>query len=174
MEELYLIEPTPVLHGEFLAMISEYQQRGETISFHQLAVDDFEFFLKRIHDFASGANLGESLVPMDTFWLMRGGKTIIGESRLRHKLTSALELEGGHIGYAIRPSFRRQGYGTRILALTLEKAFQFGLKRVLITCDTDNIGSAHIIEKNGGLLENYTLSPDSGKQISRYWIEIFK
>ena len=73
----------------------------------------------------------------------------------------------------IRPSQRRRGYGTRILALTLDKARLLGLERVLVTCDDDNLGSARIIEKNGGLLASKGLSTSSGVLIRRYWIALF-
>jgi predicted acetyltransferase len=119
-----------------------------------------------------GIDLPPGIVPMTSFWLVEDDQTVIGESRLRHRLTPALEIEGGHIGYAIRPSARRKGYGTRILALTLERARVMGLRQVLVTCNTDNIASARIIEKNGGLLDGYALSPHSRVQISRYWISI--
>jgi len=92
--------------------------------------------------------------------------------RLRHALTPHLAQIGGHIGYNVRPSQRRQGYGTALLAYTLEQARQFGLTGVLITCDTDNIGSARIIEKNGGQLINQTMVDGYAKLISRYWIDL--
>jgi predicted acetyltransferase len=43
---------------------------------------------------------------------------------------------------------------------------------VFVTCDTENIGSAKIIEKNGGKLFGQAISNRTGKQISQYWIEI--
>ena len=51
------------------------------------------------------------------------------------------------------PSRRCRGYGRAILALTLEVTREIGLRRVLITCDSDNIGSRKIIEHNGGQFE---------------------
>jgi len=91
---------------------------------------------------------------------------------LRHQLTPALEHEGGHIGYDIRPSARRRGFGTLILALTLERARILGLARALLTCDTDNTASARIIERNGGALAARVVSNRTGKLISQYWIEL--
>lgn len=171
-DELWLIEPTSKLQSEYLAMVEQYQRQGETINHHQQARADFASYLESVRNMARGINLQEGFVPMTTYWLTLQGKMIIGESRLRHYLNPDLEIEGGHIGYAIRPTMRRLGYGTKILALTLEKARNLGLQRVLVTCDSDNIGSARIIEHNGGKLENYAVSPESGKQISRYWIDI--
>ncbi len=56
------------------------------------------------------------------FWLVRDGCRVLAQSSLRHHLTPALERFGGHIGYVVRPSERRQGYGTLLLALTLASA----------------------------------------------------
>ncbi len=172
LQELFLIEPTPGMRTEYLEMIEEYQRQGETISFHVLAQESFPDYLEKVTNLARNVNIPDGLVAMTSYWLTLHGKVIIGESRLRHYLNPELKIEGGHIGYAIRPSMRRRGYGALILDLTLDKARNMGLQRVLVTCDTDNIGSARIIEKNGGILESYTISPESGKQISRYWIEI--
>jgi predicted acetyltransferase len=96
----------------------------------------------------------------------------VGASRLRHALTPALEDIGGHIGYDIRPTERRKGYGTRLLALMLHKAKALGLARVFLTCDTENVASAKIIEKNGGVLASQSVSPRAGVLVSRYWIEL--
>jgi predicted acetyltransferase len=109
---------------------------------------------------------------MTAFWLVKNNQIILGESRLRHSLTPALEAYGGHIGYVIRLSQRRKGYGTLILKLTLEKARAIGIQRVRVTCDTDNIGSARIIERNGGMLSGYSVDPKNGKGTSQYWIEV--
>ena len=53
-----------------------------------------------------------------------------------------------------------------------DEACERGLTRVLVTCDTENIPSVRIIERNGGVLENRETSARSGKQISRYWVEL--
>jgi predicted acetyltransferase len=99
-------------------------------------------------------------------------RRILGRISVRHRLNANLEIEGGHIGYDVRPSERRKGYGTLMLKLALEEARKIGLKRVMITCDTDNIASAKIIEKNGGIFERHDISPMSGKQLNQYWIEL--
>jgi predicted acetyltransferase len=120
---------------------------------------------------ARGTNLPPKIVQENIFWLV-GERRIYGRSGLRHRLTPSLEDVGGHIGYDIRPTERRKGFGTLILKLTLEKARQIGLNRVLVTCDTDNTGSVKIIEKNGGKLSEQEFSDAAGKMISRYWIEL--
>jgi predicted acetyltransferase len=96
---------------------------------------------------------------------------IIGTSRLRPKLNEELMKEGGNIGYDVSPSYRKIGYGTEILRITIEKARKNGLKKILITCDDDNIGSRKIIEKNNGKYENKIYLEEEKKWVRRYWIE---
>lgn len=76
--------------------------------------------------------------------------TFIGRVNIRFRLTPELEVWGGHIGYAIRPSFRRRGFGTHILSLAVSTARAAGLGGLLLTCLDSNIGSIRIIEANGG------------------------
>jgi hypothetical protein len=45
-----------------------------------------------------------------------------------------------------------------------------GIRRALVTCDADNIGSRRVIEKCGGCFEGLTDHPDLEVQKRRYWI----
>ena len=89
---------------------------------------------------------------------------------IRHRLNEYLLQFGGNIGYSVRPSQRRKGYATEMLALALEECRKLGLDRALVTCDKTNIGSAKTIQKNGGILENEVLEGDRITQ--RYWIAL--
>jgi predicted acetyltransferase len=44
-----------------------------------------------------------------------------------------------------------------------------GLERVLVTCDDDNVGSATVIERCGGVFESHIVG-SGGKPMRRYWI----
>ena len=88
-------------------------------------------------------------LPYIDFWLLE--ETIwIGLLTLRPRITAELMRTGGLIGCVIRPSRRRQGYGTALLRLGLEQARNLGLTRVLLTCaDTNSAGfiPAHKIRR---------------------------
>lgn len=168
-ENCVLIEPSADLKEDFLAMAEEYRRAGDER--YKSALENFSDYLARLAQAARGENLAPNRVPENFYWLICGGE-IVGQTKLRHRLNAELEREGGHIGYDIRPSARKNGCGTKILELTLEKARDLGLTEVLLTCDTDNIASARIIEKNGGRLSEKAVSHKSGKLISRYWIEL--
>jgi len=173
-QQIQLLEPTVELGEAFLSMVQEYRAVGEDRyqDIEEIRRGDFGAFVRHLEDSARGVGLPDGYVPASTFWLVRDGRRVLGCSRLRHRLTQSLLREGGHIGYDIRPSERRKGYGTRILARTLERARDRGLRRVLVTCDTDNVASARIIQNNGGKFESEMISERSGKPVSRYWIEL--
>jgi predicted acetyltransferase len=164
-----LIEPTRELWPEFRAMAEEYALAGD--SRYRPALEDFPAYVRGLLDGARGIGLAPGRVPHSTFWLA-SGRRLIGRSSVRHHLTPDLEDEGGHVGYDIRPSERRKGYGKLILRLTLAEAGRLGLTRALLTCDADNVASAKVIEGNGGRLHARAVSERSGKLISRYWIEL--
>ena len=94
----------------------------------------------------------------------------MGAVNIRHCLNDHLLLCGGHIGDGIRPSERRKGYATQMIGLALKECRKIGIKKVLMVCDKDNIGSAKSIIRNGGILENEVL--ENGKIKQRYWIDL--
>ena len=108
---------------------------------------------------------------MTTCWLVDDGGVIAGVSRIRHSLTARLLAHGGHIGYYVRASYRGQGHGTQILALTLIEARKLGLERVLLTVDSDNLPSIRVIETNGGVMEDERVDSE-GLRYRRYWIDL--
>lgn len=65
--------------------------------------------------------------------------------------------------------------GTALLSGALRYAKdELGLRRILVTCDDDNIGSARVIEKNGGVLQDKIQNEIDGvRRITRrYWIDL--
>ncbi|WP_166134414.1 GNAT family N-acetyltransferase [Nocardioides ochotonae] len=117
--------------------------------------------------------LPEDRVPCTFYWILAdapdgrdGAEEVVGHLALRHELNDWLHELGGHIGYSVRPSRRREGHAARALALALVEARELGLERVLVTCDEDNEASRRTIERNGGVLEDVR----SGKR--RYWIDL--
>jgi predicted acetyltransferase len=169
-----LVRPSMVYKKSYLEAMREAQAEGDEKRFRRFNVNidelekDFEGYLKKLADETRGMGMREGYVPATTFWLVEGGE-YIGAVTVRHKLSENLLQMGGHIGYGIRPSKKRMGYGTKILQLGLLEAKKLGINKVLVTCDDDNIGSAKIIEKNGGVLENKVEA--EGKLKRRYWIE---
>lgn len=118
-----------------------------------------------------GEGLKEGWVPCTTrFWIKEG--VIQGVINIRHHLTPSLRKVGGHIGYSVAPSQRRQGVATSMLTAALPLCKQIGITRALLTCNTDNIGSIKTIERAGGILEREEYLASEHKNQRWYWIHL--
>lgn len=104
-------------------------------------------------------------------WMLVDTSTnrVLGMANLRHELNDHLLQFGGHIGYSIRPTERRKGYGKLQLKLALDVLKEHGVERVLVTCDDSNKGSYKTIEACGGVLDNKIEKDDM--LVRRYWID---
>ena len=111
-------------------------------------------------------------VTSDTYIAVRlVDNKIVGIIDFRHHIDHpVLGVWGGHIGYSVRPSERRQGYATEMLRQNLQNCKNHGLEKVMITCNSDNVPSEKIIITNGGEFEKEVSVDD--KRIKRYWIQL--
>ena len=146
----------------------------------ELALDHFDFllgfepslkwseYLDMLKDCVAGRNLASDRVPA-AFLLADVDGQVVGRISIRFALNDFLSTRGGHIGYAVRPAYRRRGYATVMLAQGLMLANARGIDPVLVTCEDSNAGSAAAIERGGGILES-TFVGDDGVHVRRYWI----
>ncbi len=168
-----LSKPDARWRDSYLSLVEEFQARNEPLVPFPLSfpTDDFAAFLIRLRAAVHGEGVPPGFVPNTTFWLIENDSEVVAVSNLRHRLTESLLNEGGHIGYGVRPSARRRGHATRILAATLQEARDRGITRCLLTCERDNLGSARAIERNGGVFEDERYSERHGNFVRRYWID---
>ena len=121
--------------------------------------------------FTENTKYKESVTPgfvtAHTFFALDNDK-IVGVINGRHELNDYLLNFGGHIGYSVRKSERRKGYGKKMLFYTSKFLFSLGLDKILITCDKNNIASRRTIESCGGILENEVI--EETRTTLRYWI----
>ena len=166
-----LVDPSVVYRDEFLAALRETAREGQRRYDLQRIGDNFPRFVHHLLLQRNRSYVESDLVPFSDYWLIDDGQ-YIGRLSIRHELNDFLYRIAGHIGYEIRPSKRRRGYGYEILRLGLEKADALGFDRVLLTCDENNIGSKKIIELNGGIFENTSIVEGSSIKKLRYWINL--
>ena len=171
MPTLRLVEPAPIYKSAILAAVPEMHAIGEWNVTPDAFATRFDDMLREIAAAKDPATAPPGVLPFEDYWLM-DEDVWIGLLTLRPQINEQYLHSGGHIGYVIRPSKRRSGYGTAILRLGLEKARTRGLQRVLLTCDETNLGSRKIIEANGGQLENAVAVEGQSALKLRYWINL--
>ncbi len=105
----------------------------------------------------------------DSTYIALMDDVVVAIMHIRHTLNDMLLKQGGHVGYSTHPDYQGQGIATAVLGFAIQKLHELGVQKVLVTCDDNNIASAKVIEKNGGILENIFEKPN-GTKIRRYWI----
>ena len=145
----------------------------------ELAAEDFAFlpffgadeawdsYLARIARLSRGEGLPPGIVPWTDLYGVVDG-VVVGRVSVRHRLTESLERFGGHVGYGVRPAYRRRGYATELFRAGLAAARDLGIDPALLTCDDDNLGSATIIERCGGVLADVVSGVAEPRR--RYWV----
>ena len=75
----------------------------------------------------------------------------IGYVGIRIKIDNNWKKWSGNCYYTIRKSERKKGYGSKILALALDEFRKLDFKEIYLQSSAGNIGSAKVIEYNGGI-----------------------
>lgn len=169
--------PSVIYKDSFIQAVKEYHEidDDDRKDIYELNVEDvqndFSSYIANVLSESEGKNLPEGYVPQTTYWLIDKGE-FIGRVSIRHTLTEHLLKDGGHIGYDIRPSKRNMGYGKRILELSLPKARELEIDKVLVTCNETNLASKKIIEANGGVFENAIETQEGKPKKLIYWITV--
>lgn len=167
---LKLTKLTPEYRDQLFDMMDEWTAAGEKIIPYSIRKNDYHDFDHYLADLEL-TEPKDGMVPDSTFFgLETDTGKFVGAVNIRHYLSDSLLHSGGHIGDGVRPSERRKGYATAMIALALDECRKLGITRVLMVCNRDNIGSAKSIQKNGGVLENEVM--DDGTVVQRYWIEL--
>lgn len=161
-----LIEPDPRVQQSFLASVGEFLAEGRGGDNTMLGLwlglygdrwhteDGFaDFVAYLVADATPDAPRPGHHVPQSTWWLVEGDD-YLGRISCRHVLTEWLAEFGGHIGYEIRPSARRQGHATHMLLAVLPHVHALGIDPALLTCDDTNAASRRVIEAAGGVFED--------------------
>jgi predicted acetyltransferase len=173
-DSIFLVEPNVLYKDQFAELVLAYKSSGEVdyYDMYKEALDDFDKYVAKLLNHAKGIDIPEDWVTTNTYWLTNAEAVIIGIIRVRPIENDFVRDYAGNIGYDISPLHRQKGFGRLILELGLEKAKKLGLNKLLVTCNYDNVGSAKIIENNGGIFEAEVFCESKNTFLRRYWIEL--
>lgn len=140
-----------------------------SMAYELLGLNNFREYLNFLEAGKTVTVLTDGDIPTTVFYAFVDNN-IIGKVHIRHRLHSQIERLSGHIGYSIHPDYQRKGHGTEMLRLALNICRQFGLERVLLICDQNNVGSIKVIKKNGGILDCIKIHENNQKM--HFWVKI--
>jgi predicted acetyltransferase len=111
-----------------------------------------DFYLAELYGTPRPGEWVDGYVPQTVLWWTVDDE-YLGRLSIRHRLTPHLLYFGGNLGFEVRPSARRRGHATAMLAAALPLAAGLGIDPARVDCDADNVASRLVIERNGGVLD---------------------
>jgi len=173
MSRLKLVLPTPEYKEKLMDYKREFIENEDSMdgTAGLKNAETFEEWYSAVCDNSKEETVRHGLVSSTTYMAITSDDDrLVGMIDIRHRLNDHLFNFGGHIGYSIRKSERQQGYATEMLGLALSECIKLNIKKVLITCDKDNVASAKTMINNGAKLENEI--PEGNRITQRYWITL--
>lgn len=176
MEKFKLIKPTLEYKKQAIEYIQEQNQYNSPINGVgglDRYLDNYEGWLQKLEEDRKN-KVTEDRVPAETLFLVReNDDKLIGTINMRLAMNEKVRKHYGHIGYSIRPTERRKGYNKINLYLALLVCQEYGLKRVMLTCDKENLGSAKTIQYFNPELEKEFYDEEIFHCVKQhYWIDV--
>ena len=173
MDKIILVKPDLSYADEIIKYKEESLAESPIIN-GSAGLDRFssiEDWLEELKKRSCEDTVPKGLVPSSTYLGVREKDNyIVGMIDIRHYMNEYLTQVGGHIGYGVRKTERNKGYAKQMLKLALEKCKELKIKKVLITCDEDNIASEKVILSANAKLED--IRNVDGENKKRFWIEL--
>ena len=173
MEKIILVKPDLSYADEIIKYKEESSAESPIIngSAGLDRLSSIEDWLEELNKRSCEDTVPKGLVPSSTYLGVREKDNyIVGMIDIRHYLNEYLTQVGGNIGYSVRKTERNKGYAKQMLKLVLEKCKELKIKKVLITCDEDNIASEKVILSANAKFEDIRCI--AGENIKRFWIEL--
>lgn len=141
-----------VAQWEFITSLPA-DENGFTNPYHGISYDDYlKNALPTLISYEHPVDMPEWFVP-ESFFYLWDNDCLLGEFRIRHRLSETLRTGAGHIGYSIRKDERGKGYGTAGLRLAVDIAKKIvPEEEIYLRVNRDNIASQKIMLKNGAYI----------------------
>ncbi len=175
-EDLFYVEPSMTYADEIVAYRKDMLEAGSSF--------DGCLSLKRMPDpkeyveYCTGwANPGRRIKENGArgtvlLCIRKADNRMVGCMQVHHVLNEQMRNITGHVGYSVRPSERRKGYATRMLAKAKDYLSSFHFSEINVSCLPENEASRRTIHANGGeYIETVYLESDN-VDLERYLIKL--
>lgn len=174
MSRLMLVEPSLEYREDAINYVRESLEADghcNGVGGLRRYLDDYEGWLEYLEMCRNYVADNERVPSLEYLLVREDDNRVVGMINIRLSLNESLERLGGHIGYSIRPSERRQGYNRINLYLALLICREHGIDRVVLDCNRDNLGSSRSMMALGGELIREWVDEREG-ECQRYEINV--
>lgn len=170
-----LVRPSAEYRESYFAALDEYHREGRYL-YNQVEklAQDFDGFVQTLR-----CDRGQphqpyqhwvDQVPETILWMVKD-EDYIGSVNIRHRLNWHLEKWGGHIHFVVRPSFRRKGFGRKMLMKAMPFANYLGIDQALLTIAPDNQPALRVAVACGAVADDLTTATDQFPAMQRFWLD---
>lgn len=175
-DELLFVEPSMEYAEEIMAYRQEMLEAGSSFDgcFSMKRHESPQLFVEHCIEWSNPRR------PADEHgaWgnvimaIRKSDNKMVGCFQVHNVLAERMKKYTGHVGYSVRPSERRKGYATQILAKAKDFLLSFGFEEITVSCLPDNVGSRKTILANGGEYLETVFLADDKVYLERYTIKL--
>lgn len=175
-EELFFVEPS-MTYAEEISAYREEMLRAESSFDGCLSMKrmpDPKEYVDYCTEFENPSRVLKENGARGTVILCirKADNRMVGCMQVHHVLNRQMRDITGHVGYSVRPSERRKGYATQMLAKAKDYLSSFGVSEIYASCLPENEASRRTILANGGkYIETVYLETDK-VNLERYSIKL--
>lgn len=175
-EELFFVEPSMAYAREITAYREEMlaAESGFDGCFSMKRMPDSQEYVNYCTGWEDPSRPLEEKGARGTVLLCirKADSRMVGCMQVHHVLNERMKNYTGHVGYSVRPSERRKGYATMMLAKAKDYLSSFGFSEIQVSCLPENVASRRTILANGGeYIETVYLEADN-VNLERYRIRL--
>lgn len=153
-DELFFVEPSSTYAEEISAyreeMLSAESEFDGCLSLKRMP--DPEEYIHYCTEWANPSRILQENGARGTVLLCirKADHRMVGCMQVHHVLNEQMRNMTGHVGYSVRPSERKKGYATKMLAKAKDYFSSFGFSEIGVSCLPENEASRRVILANGG------------------------
>lgn len=175
-DEVFFVEPSTVYAKEIITYRDEMLEVGSSFDgcFSMKRMPDPKEYSDYCIEWANPSRPLDEKGARGTVLLCirKADNRMVGCMQVHHVLNERMIKYTGHVRYSVRPSERKKGYATRMLAEAKKYLSSFGFSEICVSCVTENEASRRTILANGGEYIETVHMEEDDVDLERYLIKL--